>query len=193
MWKSTCKILSLAYLEFTYLLLEKKMRLSIANIFGTFNRSFRIKKNRIRCISIQDFTDTDDIELEMEHHSLIIVFFKEFRIKQPMRAKRFLQRLNAFIRQYEYDMLNLGKLDYLFLLPKDCELTTKALSSIVWLFSIYCLSYFFFPKFMYMIIAVDRNRIEDAKNKPWRARFGGFGVGNGGFIYMRPTLNSRGR
>ncbi|UCG90569.1 MAG: hypothetical protein JSU57_02240, partial [Candidatus Heimdallarchaeota archaeon] len=77
-----------------------------------------------------DFTDTDDIELEMEHHSLIIVFFKEFRIKKPMRAKRFLQRLNAFIRQYEYDMLNLGKLDYLFLLPKDYELTTEALSSI---------------------------------------------------------------
>ncbi|MFX1285404.1 MAG: hypothetical protein ACFFB5_17285 [Promethearchaeota archaeon] len=106
------------------------MRLFITNIFGTFNRSFRINKNRIRCISIKDFTDTDDIELEMEHHSLIIIFFKEFRIKKPIRAKRFLQRLNAFIRQYEYDMLNLGKLDYLLLLPKDYEITTEALSAI---------------------------------------------------------------
>lgn len=102
----------------------------IANIYGTFNRSFRIKKNRVRCISIQDFRDTDDIELEMEHQCLIIVFFKEFRIKRPMEAKRFLQRLNAFIRQYEYDMLNLGKLDYFLLLPKDYKLTTEALTSI---------------------------------------------------------------
>ncbi|MFX0013601.1 MAG: hypothetical protein ACFFB2_10655 [Promethearchaeota archaeon] len=48
-----------------------------------------------------------------------------------MDAKRFLQRLNAFIRQYEYDMLNLGKLDYLLLLPKDYKLTTEALTGII--------------------------------------------------------------
>ncbi len=105
------------------------MRPIIANIYGTLSRSFKIKKNRIRCISVQDFRDTDDIELEMEYRSLIIIFFKEFRIKKPMGAKRFLQRLNAFIRQYEYDMLNLGKLDYLFLLPKDYKLTTDALTT----------------------------------------------------------------
>lgn len=105
------------------------MRPIIANIYGTLSRSFKIEKNRIRCISVQDFRDTDDIELEMEYRSLIIIFFKEFRIKKPMGAKRFLQRLNAFIRQYEYDMLNLGKLDYLFLLPKDYKLTTDALTT----------------------------------------------------------------
>ncbi|MFX1514996.1 MAG: hypothetical protein ACFFC6_01715 [Promethearchaeota archaeon] len=65
----------------------------------------------------------------MEHGSLIIIFYKEFRIKKPMDAKRVLQRLNAFIRQYEYDMLNLGKLDYIFLLPKDYNLTTEALTT----------------------------------------------------------------
>lgn len=101
----------------------------ISNVLGAFNHSFRIKKNRIRCISIQDFRDTDDIELEMEYKSLIIIFYKEFRIKKPMDAKRVLQRLNAFIRQYEYDMLNLGKLDYIFLLPKDYKLTTEALTA----------------------------------------------------------------
>ncbi|MFX1246166.1 MAG: hypothetical protein ACFFBQ_02125 [Promethearchaeota archaeon] len=103
----------------------------ISNIYETFNRSFRTKKNRVRCISVQDFRDTDNIELEMEYGSLIIIFFKVFRIKRPMDAKRFLQRLNAFIRQYEYDMLNLGKLDYLLLLPKDYKLTTEALTGII--------------------------------------------------------------
>lgn len=102
----------------------------IANLYETLNRSFRAKNDRIRCISVQDFRDTDDIELEMENGSLIIVFFKEFRIKKPMVAKRFLQRLNAFIRQYEYDMLNLGKLDYFFLISKDYKLTTDALFTI---------------------------------------------------------------
>jgi hypothetical protein len=66
----------------------------------------------------------------MEHGSLIIVFFKEFRIKKPMAAKRFLQRLNAFIRQYEYDMLNLGKLDYFFLISKNFKISTDALSTV---------------------------------------------------------------
>ena len=101
----------------------------ISNVLGTLNHPFRTKKNRIRCISIQEFRETDDIELEMEHGSLVIIFYKEFRIKKPMDAKRVLQRLNAFIRQYEYDMLNLGKLDYIFLLPKDYNLTTEALTS----------------------------------------------------------------
>jgi SepF-like predicted cell division protein (DUF552 family) len=101
----------------------------ILNVLETFNHSFKTRKNRIRCISIQEFRDTDDIELEMEYGSLIIIFYKEFRIKKPMDAKRVLQRLNAFIRQYEYDMLNLGKLDYIFLLPKKYKLTTDALTA----------------------------------------------------------------
>ncbi|MFX1505458.1 MAG: hypothetical protein ACFFDC_05015 [Promethearchaeota archaeon] len=101
----------------------------ISNVLGTLYHPFKTKKNRIRCISIQEFRDTDDIELEMEHGSLVIIFYKEFRIKKPMDAKRVLQRLNAFIRQYEYDMLNLGKLDYIFLLPKDYTLTTEALTA----------------------------------------------------------------
>ena len=101
----------------------------ISNVLGTLTHSFRTKKNRIRCISIGEFRDTDDIELEMENRSLVIIFYKEFRMKKPMDAKRVLQRLNAFIRQYEYDMLNLGKLDYIFLLPKDYQLTTEALTA----------------------------------------------------------------
>ncbi len=101
----------------------------ISNVLEAFNHSFRTKKDRIRCISIREFRDTDDIELEMEYGSLIIIFYKEFRIKKPMDAKRVLQRLNAFIRQYEYDILNLGKLDYIFLLPRDYKLTTEALTA----------------------------------------------------------------
>lgn len=111
------------------LFLGKKMTPFISNVLGTFYHPFRPKKNRIRCISIQEFRDTDDIELEIENGSLVIIFYKEFRIKKPMDAKRVLQRLNAFIRQYEYDMLNLGKLDYIFLLPKDYKLTTEALTA----------------------------------------------------------------
>ncbi|UCG00542.1 MAG: hypothetical protein JSW11_13030 [Candidatus Heimdallarchaeota archaeon] len=103
---------------------------SILSVLGTFTHSFKTQKNRIRCISIGEFRDTDDIELEMENGSLIIIFYKEFRIKKPMDAKRVLQRLNAFIRQYEYDMLNLGKLDYIFLLPKDYKLTTETLTTL---------------------------------------------------------------
>jgi SepF-like predicted cell division protein (DUF552 family) len=101
----------------------------ISNVLGTLYHPFRPKINRIRCISIKEFRDTDDIELEMEQGSLVIIFYKEFRIKKPMEAKRVLQRLNAFIRQFEYDMLNLGKLDYIFLLPKDYKLTTDALTT----------------------------------------------------------------
>ena len=107
----------LSLIQYSSALPGKKMCPFISNVLGTISHPFRTKKNRIRCISIQEFRETDDIELEMEHESLIIIFYKEFRIKKPMDAKRVLQRLNAFIRQYEYDMLNLGKLDYLFLLP----------------------------------------------------------------------------
>jgi hypothetical protein len=48
-------------------------------------------------------------------------------MKKPMDAKRFLQRLNVFIKQYEYEILNLGKLDYFFLLPKNYEISTSNL------------------------------------------------------------------
>lgn len=105
--------------------LERKMCPFLASL----NRSFKSKNHRIRCISIQDFRDTDEIEREMEDHSMIVVFFKEFRIKRPMDAKRFLQCLNAFIRQYKYEILNLGKLDYLLLLPSKYELTTETFES----------------------------------------------------------------
>jgi SepF-like predicted cell division protein (DUF552 family) len=89
------------------------------SLIASINRPFKVKKHRVRCIAIQNYRDTDDIEFEMKDHNLIVVFFKEFKIKKPMDAKRFLQCLNAFIRQYEYNILNLGKLDYFLLLPKD--------------------------------------------------------------------------
>lgn len=95
----------------------------------SLNRSLKSKNHRIRCISIQDFRDTDDIEHEMKDHNMIVVFFKEFRIKKPMDAKRFLQCLNAFIRQHKYEILNLGKLDYLLLLPSKYKLATEALET----------------------------------------------------------------
>lgn len=99
----------------------------ITSIRKTVNRSLKIPKNRVRCLSVQNFRDSDEIELEMEHHSLIIIFFKEFRIKRPMDGKRFLQRINALIRQYDYEILNLGKLDYFLLLPEEYRITTEAL------------------------------------------------------------------
>jgi hypothetical protein len=91
----------------------------------SFTRSFRKQNNKIHCISIQDYRDTDNIEHEMENNTLIVIFFKEFRIKRPMDAKRFLQCLNAFIRQYKYEMLNLGKLDYFLLYPNKYTLATR--------------------------------------------------------------------
>ena len=104
-----------------------KMCPLLSNLYGSLNRSFKMKKNRVRCISIKEFLDSDEIELEMEYNSLIMIFFREFRMKKPVDAKRFLQRLNVFIRQYEYEILNLGKLDYFFLLPKNFEISTNNL------------------------------------------------------------------
>ena len=104
----------------------------ITSLYESLPRPFRPKNShRIRCISVQDFRDGDDIELEMENGSMILIFFREFRIKRSLDAKRFLQRLNAFTRQYEYEILNLGKLDYFLLIPNDFELTTDALQSSV--------------------------------------------------------------
>ncbi len=100
----------------------------ISSLYGSLNRSFKHRNvHRIRCISVHDFQDIDDVEIEMQNNSLIVIFFKEFRIKKPMDAKRLLQRFNAFTRQYEYEILNLGKLDYFLLVPNEFELTNEAL------------------------------------------------------------------
>jgi len=101
----------------------------ISDFYGSLNKSFRSKNQRVRCISITILQDADDIELEMENHGLIVIFFREFRIKHPMEAKRFLQYLNAYIRKYHYSILNLGKFDYFLLLPKEFELTKESLLS----------------------------------------------------------------
>jgi SepF-like predicted cell division protein (DUF552 family) len=98
---------------------------SITGIYGSFYRSFKTKNYKVRCISVQNFRDIDEIELEMQNQNIIVIFFKEFRIKKSIEAKRVLQYLNAFIRQYEFTLLNLGKLDYLLLLPKEYELSTE--------------------------------------------------------------------
>ncbi|NHJ02212.1 MAG: hypothetical protein EAX86_08740 [Candidatus Heimdallarchaeota archaeon] len=99
----------------------------ISGLYRGINRTIR-KHQRVRCISIEDFHDMDEIEVEMEFNSIVIIFFKEFRIKKPMDGKRALQRLNALIRQYNYEILNLGKLDYFLLLPQDFEITTESLA-----------------------------------------------------------------
>ena len=52
---------------------------------------------RIRCISINTFADSDEIEMEMERNNFVIIFFKEYRFKKPKVAKRFIQRLNDLI------------------------------------------------------------------------------------------------
>lgn len=101
----------------------------ISGLYESFNRSLRTKTNRIRCISVQGFDDIDDIELEMQNKNMIVIFFKEIRIKKSIEAKRILQYLNAFIRQYEYSILNLGKLDYLLLLPNQYELSNEPIHS----------------------------------------------------------------
>ncbi len=101
------------------------MRPSITGICESLNRSFKAKNHIVRCISVQDFRDIDEIEMEMQNQKMLIIFFKEFRIKKSIEAKRVLQYLNAFIRQYEFTLLNLGKLDYLLLLPKEYELSTE--------------------------------------------------------------------
>ena len=99
---------------------------SISGIYESLNRSFKTKNHKVRCISVQDFRDIDKIEIAMLNQNLIVIFFKEFRIKKSIEAKRVLQYLNAFIRQYEFTLLNLGKLDYLLLLPKQYELSTES-------------------------------------------------------------------
>ncbi len=99
----------------------------ISGLYKGINRTIR-KQQRVRCISIEDFRDMDEIELEMEFNNIIVIFFKEFRIKKPMDGKRALQRLNSLIRQYDYEILNMGKLDYFLLLPHDFEITTETLS-----------------------------------------------------------------
>ena len=100
---------------------------SISGLYESFNRSLKTKIHHVYCISIQEFEDIDDIELEMQNQNMIVIFFKEIRIKKSIEAKRILQYLNAFIRQYEYTILNLGKLDYLLLVPNQYELSTKTI------------------------------------------------------------------
>ena len=97
----------------------------IANIRNNLHRQAKGRNQRVRCISIQDIRDTDEIELEMIRHNVIVLFFKEFRITKSLEAKRFLQSLNALIRQYEFEILNLGNLDYLLLLPVSYRITTE--------------------------------------------------------------------
>ncbi len=99
----------------------------IANIRNNLHRQTKGRKQRVRCISVQDIRDTDEIELEMIKHNVIVLFFKEFRITKSLEAKRFLQCLNALIRQYEFEILNLGNLDYLLLLPKSYRISTEPL------------------------------------------------------------------
>ncbi len=97
----------------------------IANIRNNLHRQTKGRKQRVRCISVQDIRDTDEIELEMMNHNVIVLFFKEFRITKSLEAKRFLQCLNALIRQYEFEILNLGNLDYLLLLPESYRISTE--------------------------------------------------------------------
>ncbi|MHA1973397.1 MAG: hypothetical protein ACTSW1_10405 [Candidatus Hodarchaeales archaeon] len=103
------------------------MNPSISDFYGTIHRSLHSNNYRVRCLSISELRDTDEIEREMIKNSLIVLFFRGFRIKNPIDAKRFLQYLNAFIRKYEYSILNLGKFDYFLLLPKEFEITDNSL------------------------------------------------------------------
>ena len=97
----------------------------IANIRNNIQRQSKGKKQRVRCISVQDIRDTDEIELEMMNNNVIVLFFKEFRITKSLEAKRFLQCLNALIRKYEFEILNLGNLDYLLLMPESFRISTE--------------------------------------------------------------------
>ena len=99
----------------------------LSNIRNNFQKQLKNKYQRVRCISIQDIRDTDEIEMEMLNQNITIVFFREFRIKKSLEAKRFLQCLNALIRQHDYEILNLGNLDYLLLMPSSFEITTNSL------------------------------------------------------------------
>ena len=97
----------------------------IANIRNNVYRKSKGRKQRVRCISVQDIRDSDEIELEMMSNNVIVLFFKEFRITKSLEAKRFLQCLNALIRQYEFEILNLGNLDYLLLMPESYSISTE--------------------------------------------------------------------
>ena len=97
----------------------------IANIRNNIHRQAKGKTQRVRCISVQDIRVSDEIELEMLNRNVIVLFFKEFRITKSLEAKRFLQCLNALIRQHEYEILNLGNLDYLLLLPGSFQISTE--------------------------------------------------------------------
>jgi SepF-like predicted cell division protein (DUF552 family) len=99
----------------------------ISNLRNNIHRQFKSRTQRVRCVSIQDIRDTDEIELEMINQNIIVLFFKEFRIHKSLEAKRFLQCLNALIRQYNFEILNLGNLDYLLLLPADFEISADSL------------------------------------------------------------------
>ncbi len=99
----------------------------ISNIRNNLHRQFKGKYQRVRCISIQDIRDSDEIELEMMKQNVTVLFFREFRITKSLEAKRFLQSLNALIRQYNYEILNLGNLDYLLLLPESFEISAESL------------------------------------------------------------------
>ena len=98
----------------------------ISNFRNNLHRQTKGRKYRVRCISVQDIRDTDEIELEMMNNNVIVLFFKEFRITRSLEAKRFLQCINALIRQYEFEILNLGNLDYLLLLPDSYQISTES-------------------------------------------------------------------
>jgi hypothetical protein len=100
----------------------------LSTIRSNLHRQLKIKQHRVRCISIQDIRDSDEIELEMINQNLIVIFFREFRITRSLEAKRFLQSLNALIRQYDFEILNLGNLDYLLLLPNTFEISVESLN-----------------------------------------------------------------
>ncbi|MHA2173939.1 MAG: hypothetical protein ACXABI_03870 [Candidatus Hodarchaeales archaeon] len=101
----------------------------LSNIRNNIHKPFKNKNQRVRCISIQDIRDTDEIELEMLNQNMVVLFFREFRIKKSLEAKRFLQCLNALIRQHKFEILNLGNLDYLLLIPSSFKITANSLIS----------------------------------------------------------------
>lgn len=99
----------------------------ITNLRNNIHRQIKSRSQRVRCVSVQDIRDTDEIEIEMINQNVIVLFFKEFRIQKSLEAKRFLQCLNALIRQYNFEILNLGNLDYLLLLPSSFEISVDSL------------------------------------------------------------------
>ena len=99
----------------------------ITHLRNNIHRQIKSRSQRVRCISVRDIRDTDEIEIEMINQNVIIIFFKEFRIQKSLDAKRFLQCLNALIRKYNFEILNMGNLDYLLLLPSSFEISTDSL------------------------------------------------------------------